>query len=483
VVAVSVSREDVHDFVAASHDVNPLHTSASYARRTFFGRPVVHGVLGALVAFGTLSRRSGTLVEATIDFRGPIFEDTSYQVDLAETSAKTTVKLMDGGRALLNATLVFGEGVDSPLMERDVPRPRERARTDAIVADGQLVIGAWAPALAPLRALCRKYDLPARGIHEARVAAMMCASYVVGMEVPGEQALFSHVRLTFPSERITVPTDFSVRVTTYDERFAMLTLEARLPGGSGEIRALLRPRPMRLDLPRLERALGRNLITRPLIGKSAVVVGGGRGLGAAIAVGLARAGARVTATYVGDDESAQVLTTADERIEVRRTDAMSAEACSSLASDLGRGADVLVLSASPPVASLSLSHSSLERFTTFVTHSIAMVSVPLCHLAANAHSVVLISSSYVEAIPADFAHYVTAKSAVEGLLRAYARDHPKVKLIIVRPPRVLTDMTNTPFGSGDALPAELVAARIVRAVIDESAGSPPSILAHFDDTI
>jgi hypothetical protein len=40
----------------------------------------------------------------------------------------------------------------------------------------------------------------------------------------------------------------------------------------------------------------------------------------------------------------------------------------------------------------------------------------------------------------------------------------------VRPPRVLTDMTNTAFGAEDALRAEDVATRAVRFVIEHRDG-------------
>jgi NAD(P)-dependent dehydrogenase (short-subunit alcohol dehydrogenase family) len=289
---------------------------------------------------------------------------------------------------------------------------------------------------------------------------MMAASYVVGMELPGAQALFARLQLTF-GEDADLYVD--AKVTSYDERYRMLTLDVCLCGATGELRALSRPPPVELDPARIDRALSG---AAPLAGKSAVVIGGGRGLGAALAVALARAGAQVVATYAAAREAAEKVAALDERLSVVRSDASRAD-------DLGRvrdalsGAqiDLLVLSASPPVLPMSVGPSTLDRARAFVDASLALVATPLAALGpalAKGAKVVVVSSSYVDDPPDDFAHYAAAKGAVEGFARAFAKER-SLPLVVARPPRVLTDMTNTAFGADDALRTEDVAARIVLA--------------------
>ena len=43
-------------FRRLSHDENPLHYDAAYARRTPFGAPVVYGMLGVLAALRAITR-------------------------------------------------------------------------------------------------------------------------------------------------------------------------------------------------------------------------------------------------------------------------------------------------------------------------------------------------------------------------------------------------------------------------------------------
>jgi NAD(P)-dependent dehydrogenase (short-subunit alcohol dehydrogenase family) len=134
--------------------------------------------------------------------------------------------------------------------------------------------------------------------------------------------------------------------------------------------------------------------------------------------------------------------------------------------------DLLVLSAGPAATPLRLGPLTTERARAFVDASLAASLLPLASLTevlAKEATVVGMSSAYVSEAPPDFSHYAAAKAAVEGLLGAYGREHPGRTVLLARPPRVLTDVTNTPFGKEDVLPAERVAAAIVRAVVDARA--------------
>ncbi|MBE0617116.1 MAG: MaoC family dehydratase [Proteobacteria bacterium] len=49
----TVTEADLSHFVAITGDVNPLHVDAEFARRTFFGQRIAHGMLSASL-FSTL---------------------------------------------------------------------------------------------------------------------------------------------------------------------------------------------------------------------------------------------------------------------------------------------------------------------------------------------------------------------------------------------------------------------------------------------
>lgn len=69
------------------------------------------------------------------------------------------------------------------------------------------------------------------------------------------------------------------------------------------------------------------------------------------------------------------------------------------------------------------------------------------------------------------AHYVAAKHALEGMVRAVAVEYPSIRAVIVRPPKLHTDQTNANFDFEPHLAPTTVAKRVVNLV--SQAGSSP----------
>jgi len=142
-----------------------------------------------------------------------------------------------------------------------------------------------------------------------------------------------------------------------------------------------------------------------------------------------------------------------------------------------------VCSACPPLLPLWLESASTERINDYVLRSVALYSAPLGAflepVAARGGWAVVISSSAVQAPPADWPHYVAAKCAIEGLARVAALEHTGASFLAVRPPRLLTDLTNTPLGRQTALPPERVAAAVVRRLLGAQAPGHVELLEEF----
>lgn len=68
----------------------------------------------------------------------------------------------------------------------------------------------------------------------------------------------------------------------------------------------------------------------------------------------------------------------------------------------------------------------------------------------------------MDTAPKEWPHYVAVKSAIEGLVRVAARQYPEANFLLVRPPRLQTDLTNSPFTRGTAMPPEVAATKIVQ---------------------
>lgn len=74
----TVTESDVMQFAGLTGDYNELHTSATFAAKTRFGRPIAHGMLSLAIANGLYARTNifPSTVFLGIDglkFRAPVF--------------------------------------------------------------------------------------------------------------------------------------------------------------------------------------------------------------------------------------------------------------------------------------------------------------------------------------------------------------------------------------------------------------------------
>ena len=66
------SPADVSRFAAWSRDHNPLHVDAAFARSTFFGQSIVHGMCTVVHALGETATPSWAARAVEIEFRGAV---------------------------------------------------------------------------------------------------------------------------------------------------------------------------------------------------------------------------------------------------------------------------------------------------------------------------------------------------------------------------------------------------------------------------
>ena len=81
----------------------------------------------------------------------------------------------------------------------------------------------------------------------------------------------------------------------------------------------------------------------------------------------------------------------------------------------------------------------------------------------------ILSSVAVEKPVRDWPHYVAAKSAVEGFAQVAPLQYPETSSLIIRPDKLLTDMTNTPMGRQNAMSPLVFAKQVVMQMINPPA--------------
>ena len=208
---------------------------------------------------------------------------------------------------------------------------------------------------------------------------------------------------------------------------------------------------------------------RPLASKRALVTGGSRGIGAAIALRLAREGADVALTWVSRPEQAEATASAARAFGVRalaiQADAADAQAVAAAvertAAELG-GLDILVNNAGvariAPLAALSL--EDLDRtFAVNVRAVFAATQAALPHMGEGGR-IVNIGSCNAERMPvAGGAIYAMSKAALVGLVKGLARDLGPRGITVnnVQPGPVDTDMNPADSAFGELLRSRFLA--------------------------
>lgn len=503
---VCFAPADLELFGAASHDRNPLHLSPLHARNSPYGECVTFGILGGLACLARLDGRRHLRLDAvSLDFLHPIYPGIVYVIDVHESSAREArVRLSDGTRVVLKATLSFA-GEDTLSAARaatehqaaSTPPIRVRPAAPGIeeLVPGYSVGGVYAPSWTQLRRVARRVELNWDKIEPAQLAALLWGSYVVGMELPGERALFSRLSLTFEATGAPphAPLAYQASVISFDERFALLRIGAELSVGGetlarGELRSFVRPDATDAALTNIG-AETRGPLTSDLAGKVALIVGASRGLGAALALALARRGSTVFASFLLNRAEAEKLRNLPDisgRIVLLQGDAGCLEWCEEMREIIAREAgrlDYLVCNACPALRPLRVEPGAVRRINDYVAQSLALVSTPMSvfadDLAASGGRNVVISSSATQSVPAEWPHYVSAKCAIEGLTRAAAAGHERIRFLIVRPPKLLTDLTNTPLGRQDAISPSIVAESIVESLTETPRGGDVEMLDNF----
>lgn len=177
-------------------------------------------------------------------------------------------------------------------------------------------------------------------------------------------------------------------------------------------------------------------------GKSVLVLGGSRGIGAAIVRRLAAEGAEVTFTYAGSREAAEQLATETDSTAVL-TDSADRDAGIARVRESGP-LDVLVVNAGIGIFgdALELDPDAVDQMLRINVHAPYHASVEAARQMPEGGRIIVIGSVNGDRMPfAGGAAYALSKSALQGMARGLARDFgPRgITINVVQPGPIDTD--------------------------------------------
>ncbi len=195
-----------------------------------------------------------------------------------------------------------------------------------------------------------------------------------------------------------------------------------------------------------------------LKGKAALVTGGSRGIGAAIAKALAAAGADVAITYsASPDKAAAVVKEIGGKAVAIKADSADAkavqDAVAQTAKAFGRF-DILVNNAG--IADGDDSLANIERMLAINTRAPYVAALAAAPLMTDGGRIITISSCLGERVGfPGITLYSTSKAAMTGMTRGLARDlGPRgITVNVVQPGPIDTDMNPADGESAPAMTA------------------------------
>jgi NAD(P)-dependent dehydrogenase (short-subunit alcohol dehydrogenase family)/acyl dehydratase len=474
---IRFTDQDLLLFSAASGDKNPLHLSREYAARTSYGQQVVFGAFGAVAALGKVSpEESSRVLAMQIDFLRPMFLGVDYRVRVTPQQNGLLARLFDGTSTVVAVALTLGEqrldvAATGMLAAGEFAQAEAISRKESELQPGLRVSGRYATAQKARMEICRKWQVT---VPAPLMDMLLWSSYLIGMELPGKTALFSRLTLELTGEPIAADVfEYEMAIEQVDKRLGQLRIRGRLWQNSGtiasvECRAFSRPASPSVDTAAIQAEL---TPSDALLGKRVLLIGASRGLGAALAAALASQGARVIAVSrnSGSDPTGRIEFVAGDAADARWREELRTR----ILAEHG-GLDLLINNAFPALLPLLLEANTYSRIEEFMSRSIALTAGPLCSfledLSNSKGAALLISSTAVEQPVKEWPHYVAAKKAAEALLEVAALQYPNVGFLVVRPEKMLTEMTNTPMGRRNAIAPEHMAVRIVQRIIQGISG-------------
>lgn len=178
-------------------------------------------------------------------------------------------------------------------------------------------------------------------------------------------------------------------------------------------------------------------------GKTVMVIGGSRGIGAAIVSAFADAGATVRFTYVGSEMAANALAIATGA-SADRCDAGDRAALTAAIREAGP-IDVLVYNAGLLVSGdpLTIDPDAVDRLIDVNVRGAYHAAVEAARAMPSGGRIIVIGSTNADRVPfPGISAYAMSKSAMQGMARGLARDFgPRgITVNVVQPGPTDTDM-------------------------------------------
>lgn len=423
-------------FAQLSGDFNPLHLDYEYARKTLFGKPIVHGIHQVFLSLETFAEKIRSpffITELKADFINAlgVGEVFTINCDIQDSAADCHV-ISENGSVLSKLNFSFKKektaqrgSSEMSFIKKDPMQPENMNVTDLFEKtdyNAQL--------------FCEMFPLLSQNLSSFQIGVLLASTRIVGMKYPGLNSIYNGLFLSFDKNG----KDFFYNVSKHPVLNAV-TINIAADGVKGKIKACVRPQavqqtPMKnLSHYHLEHCSSQR----------ALIIGGSRGIGQQCLRLLGMSGAKTLFTYFSDKTDAELLQKEFSQNNLK-TDFIQLDI-----GNVSKQALQKIQEFSPthlyyfatPKISAGTGNLNEKRFIDFMRcYIFALDSFMESLNVTSLKNIFLPSSVAIDELPKDMLEYALAKSAMETYARWLSKSR-KIFVYTPRFPRIATDQTQT----------------------------------------
>lgn len=468
--SISFEEADLQQFSDESGDRNPLHMKERYAQTTVYGERVVFGMLGAITL---LKEYNVDTKQIDIKFNMPLFLNRRYYYAKEEKRGVIFLYLTENGNKLISIKIDAKEVKKEENVACEVKRILPMLSSALLLSDKDLNEQCGIEGEYEIQAV---NDLECVNQREYLYHILRFCSYAVGMISPGERALFiqASVSLKHIPEKLS-KMSYRISKLNYNETLGIIENMIEIFCADTLVAICKVQAYIRAKFS-LETVDERKLSDEHQ-GKVVMIIGGTKGIGAEIAKSYVSSGANVILTYYHSEDKAielfDYLRSISDKVELVRKDMSNYEDCRNLRQYLEKkynAIDRLFLCAALPSRNLEFYPETYPVFENYINEGIRIFYYPFLtfqSLVAEQGKIIVFSSIAVvqKKEASKMLDYICVKSMVESIVEcSYYKNKDRKEYYVVRPPKMLTEMNNTPIGRMGALKPDVIAKQMLKEV-------------------